>query len=56
MDKGGVPLAIFIDLSKAFDTLDLDILLNKFKCYGPTGESINLLKCYLANRQQYTLC
>ena len=53
MDKGGVPLAVFIDLSKAFDTLDHDILLYKLKCYGLTGKSINLLKCYLTNRQQY---
>ena len=53
MDKGEVPLAIFIDLSKAFDTLDHDILLNKLKCYGLTGNSIILLKYYLTNRQQY---
>ena len=50
MDKGEVPLAIFIDLSKAFDTLDHDILLYKLKCYGLTGNSINLLKCYLTNK------
>ena len=53
MDKGEVPLAIFIDLSKAFDTLDHEILLYKLKCYGLTEKSINLLKCYLPNRQQY---
>ena len=53
MDKGEVPLAIFIDLSKAFDTLDHDILLYKLKCYGLTGNSINLIKRFLTNRQQY---
>ena len=53
MDKGEVPLAIFIDLSNAFDTLDHDILLYKLKCYGLTGNSINLFKCNLTNRQQY---
>ena len=53
MNKGKVLLAIFIDLSKAFDTLDHDILLHKLKCYWLTGKSINLLKCYLLNRQQY---
>ena len=53
LDKSGVPLAIFIDISKAFDTLDHDILLYKLKCYGLTRNSINLLKCYLPNRQQY---
>ena len=52
MDKGEVPLAIFIDLSKAFDTLDHDISLYTLKCYGLTGKSINLLKCYLTNTHQ----
>ena len=50
MDKGEVPLAIFIDLSKAFNTLDHDILLYKLKCYRLTGKSINLLNSYLLNR------
>ena len=53
MDKGGVPLAIFIDLSKSLDNFAHDILLNKLKCYGLTGKSINRLKCHLTNRQQY---
>ena len=51
IDEGEVPLAMFIDLSKAFDTLDHDILLYESKCYGL--KSINLLKCYLKNRQKY---
>ena len=34
MDKGKTPLAIFLDFSKAFDTLDHEILLYKLKYYG----------------------
>ena len=34
MDKGQTPLAIFLDFSKAFDTLDYEILLYKLKYYG----------------------
>ena len=49
MDKGGVPLAIFIDLSTAFATLDHDILLHKLKCYGLTGKSIHFFKCQIDN-------
>ena len=30
-----------------------EVPLCKLKCYGLTGKSINLLKCYLTNRQQY---
>ena len=44
---------MYIDLSKAFDTLDHLILLNKFKYYGVTGVANLLFQNYLFNRQQY---
>ena len=47
-------LAVFLDLSKAFDTLDFDILLYKLNYYGIRGTSLTLIKNYLSNREQYT--
>ena len=47
------PEAVFLDLSKAFDTLDFDILL-KLNYYGIRGTSLTLIQNYLSNREQYT--
>ena len=46
-------LAIFIDLKKAFNTVNHEILLHKLKYYGITGISNVLFRSYLANRKQF---
>jgi hypothetical protein len=53
MDKMKTPINIFLDLSKAFDTLDHKILLEKLKYYGITGVAHKLMESYITNRKQY---
>ena len=53
MDRGETPLTIFMDLSKAFDTIDYTILLNKLKHYGFSQNSLSLINNYLNERYQY---
>ena len=53
LDKGYTPLAIYLDLSKAFDTLDFNILLQKLQYYGIKDKALDWFHSYLHNRVQY---
>ena len=53
LDDGKIPISVFLDLSKAFDTLNHDILLEKLKYYGITGPALSWFSSYLANREQF---
>ena len=44
--------ALFMDLSKAFDTINQDLLLAKLKAYGFSKDTLTLICSYLKNRKQ----
>ena len=56
LDDTKFVFGVYIDLRKAFDTVDYDILLAKLEHYGIRGNALIkwFLKSYLSNRQQYT--
>ena len=56
MDKNLTPLNIYLDLSKAFDTLNHKIPLQKLQYYGIKNNELSFFKDYLSGRSQYVDC
>ena len=50
LDKNKKVMAVFVDLTKAFDCVDHEVLLQKLEAYGLRGTCHKLLKNYLCNR------
>ena len=48
-------MSIFVDLTKAFDTVDHEILLDKLDRYGIRGHANDFSRSYLSGRRQYTV-
>ena len=52
LDKGGFICAIFMDLSKAFDSMNHDLLIAKLGAYGFQEDVLVFMKSYFMNRKQ----
>ena len=52
-ERNHFTVGVFIDLSKAFDTVDHHIIIKKLNQYGVKGSNIRWFKSYLHDRKQY---
>jgi hypothetical protein len=53
IDQNKISIGVFLDLSKAFDTLNHGILFSKLENYGIRGVALNWIKSYFHNRKQF---
>ena len=53
---GKITMGIFLDLSKAFDTLEHSVVFKKLERYGIRGKALEWFKSYLSNRKMRTKC
>ncbi len=52
IDDNNLVGTVLLDFSSAFDVLDHELLLEKFKCYKFTSQTVHWFKSYLTNRRQ----
>lgn len=52
LETGNIPVRIFLDLSKAYNTIDHNILIQKLHMYGIRGSTSQWLRSYLSDRKQ----
>ena len=55
LDAGDIVISVFLDLKKAFDTVDHHILFKKLYAYGIRGKVLKWFHSYLFNRSQYVI-
>ena len=51
LDSGRMSSVVLLDIQKAFDTVDHQILSDKLRCYGVSGDQLVFFPSYLNNRQ-----
>jgi len=52
-NKNEIFISLFLDLKKAFDAVDKDLLLKNLDHYGIEGNFNRLINSYHSNRKQY---